>query len=302
MLDDGDWVKRGKPVCTLDVNGVILSVVSEHDGFLTVASHNLATGETVLPGARLGFVTRPSEAIPEQAEPVDEVAIPPRLPVVPLAERLRETWQPPKKRRAASPRAKRAARDAGVPLRAIRVSGAQARITVRDVSAAALAIAAMGGAVVSASCSVDVTLERPGNYAAVCHQLAEQILASMKPDDLAAANYWEVDGLELVLARHQGDVVAYRVWNDDGSLGRILAEDDVETNLVPVYSATSPKTAAIVPPLPPGALFAIGFSSIRPCAVVANGKVVAGHVVTVHLTFDSQTLSPDDVERWLGTL
>ena len=105
LLDDGDWIKQGNAVCSLDINGVSLPVAAEHDGFLTIIAKTLKRGEELQPGRVLGYVTRPSESIPSSTRPAIAIAVPGRTPVVPAAIRRRIEWEPPCKNRAASPRA-----------------------------------------------------------------------------------------------------------------------------------------------------------------------------------------------------
>lgn len=302
LLDDGDWVKNGNSVCTLDVNGVSLPVTAEHDGFLTVKARDLVSGKELQPGSVIGFVTRPSESVPIDPEPTELISFPQRRAVEPISVDLYSEWSPPAKKRAASPRARRAARDANIPLRAIRGTGYRGRIILQDVHAAAPAIAATGGAVVPAwhATDIQVAATHP-EYITYCHQCSSELLKRIGAEDLSLCDGWLTDKLRLTLPRVQEGLATYCQFDSKSPFfGKRVAEDELEDNLVPVFLSEGSESRLHIPPLPPGALFSIGFSAITNRPIVAKHKVSVGNIVTMTIAFDSQRLAPQSIERWLS--
>lgn len=301
-MDDGDWVRNGSPVCTLDVNGVSLPVAADHDGFLTVIARDLVAGGELQPGSVIGYVTRPSESVPSTPDAPESIQLPKRAGVDTIAVELRREWEPPTKKRAASPRARQAARDAGVPLRAIRGTGYRGRVTQRDVHAAAPAIAATGGAVVPAwhAAQHQVSKLSPKKYQLLCHQQATELLKRITADDLSQCDFWDASAFELTLSRLENGLTTYHRIESDGSRGKQVADDELETNMVPLFRSDSGESHLLIPPLPPGGLFSLGFSAVVASPVIVKGKLTAGHVLTCVVAFDSQRLAPDTVERWLA--
>jgi hypothetical protein len=301
LLDDGDWVKNGNSVCTLDVNGVSLPVTAEHDGFLTIKSRDLVAGKELQPGLVIGYVTRPSESVPLDPEPAETIRLPKRRPVEPNSVHLQTEWNAPVKKRAASPRARRAARDANIPLRAVRGTGYRGRIVLRDVHAAAPAIAATGGAVVPAWHATDIQVKATNpEYIAYCHHYASELLKRIVTEDLSLCDNWDSDKLILTLPRVEEGLATYCRFEAKSPFGKRVAEDELENNLVPVFLSEGSESQLLIPPLPPGALFSIGFSAITKRPIVAKTKVTIGEIVTLTIAFDSQRLAPQTIERWLS--
>lgn len=111
---DGDAVKPGDVLFSLEGDKAIQEVECMETGILRIPSTAPPPGTTVRVGEVLGYVTRPGEAFvsPERAAPQDA---------------------------AASPRARRLAKDLGVDLARLRGSGEGGRIREEDVRAAAAA-------------------------------------------------------------------------------------------------------------------------------------------------------------------
>jgi pyruvate/2-oxoglutarate dehydrogenase complex dihydrolipoamide acyltransferase (E2) component len=303
LLDDGDWVKHGNSVCTLDVNGVSVPVASEHDGFLTVTMRDLTRGRELQPGSVIGYVTRPSESAPSSPEVPPSLQLPARHGVEPLANKLRHEWEPPVRKRAASPRARRAARKANVPLRALRGTGYRGRVTERDVHAAAPAIAASGGNVAPAWIAAQRNVadaDAGDSYTALCRSQASTILLQITGDDLSQCESWNANELELISCRLENSVTTYHRLEDGIPHGKQVAEDEVDANMIPMFWSNEARSTMLIPPLPSGALFSLGFSAVVASPIVVAGKVTAGHVLTVSIAFDSQRLQSQTVERWLA--
>lgn len=296
LMDDGDWIKRGNAVCSLDVDGVSLQVIAEHDGFLTIAAKGLVAGEDVRPGTVLGVVTRPSESPRVSAVEPETVVLPPRRPLSTEGSVWRRQWPPPVKGRAASPRARRAARDAGVPLRAVRGTGPGGRITERDVRSAAPAIAATGGATIPAWLATEI--EVSGDYRVACCDLFSQLCDRLRQNGVELSDDWEVGKLVGVERLRAGTSDRYMPLQANDSGARDFG-DEVHVNMVPVYLTTESQATLLIPPLPPGALFAVGFSAMLDRPVVRDGRLQVTSIVTMAIAFDNQRLTIREVAQWL---
>ncbi|MEO2009640.1 MAG: E3 binding domain-containing protein [Pirellulaceae bacterium] len=302
LLDDGDWARKGSPVCTLDVNGVSLPVAAEQAGFLTITAAKVRPGQELQSGTVLGYVTRPYEAVPIVANPVTTPLLPLPTLVRPQSTQLRRSWQPAPRERAVTPRARRTAREMGVPLRAVRGTGYRGRVTMRDVASAAPAILASGGGALPGWCGVEIDASYGSDasqFRAWAHDLAAQLLRRVSEQDLVECSPWEASALQLVATGRAKGMTTFHEIAESG-LGKLVAEEDVRTNMVPVYLATSPTTTVFMPPLPHGGLLAIGISAATKRPVVKYGSVVAGTTATLTVVFDTERLRAAYVETWLA--
>lgn len=147
VVPDGSEVNAGDIVYNLETEKIQMEVAAEADG---VVRHLVPEGTTLEPGAIVGYILAPGESLPAGVTP----AASPASTTAPAAGRsaaapLRTTGNG---RPAASPIARRLAKEAGLDLGAIAGSGPGGRITEADVlaakaapqRAAAPAAAAMG--------------------------------------------------------------------------------------------------------------------------------------------------------------
>jgi hypothetical protein len=140
-----------------------------------------------------------------------------------------------------------------------------------------------------------------GQYKEWAQRLAAKLIHQVTEQDFAACRPWDVSALQLVTpSRVDGMTTFHEILVAQKDLGKLVAEEDVRTNMIPVYLAASPATTVYMPPLPPGALFAIGISAVTERPIFDNGKVIVGYVATLTVVFDSERLGAEQVETWLS--
>lgn len=123
-IPDGGEVKAGQPLYRMETEKISLEVEAEASG---IVRHAVAAGKGVAPGALIAYILAPGEPVPAgagvPAARADGVAV--------MPEEV-----------AASPAARRLAKENGVALASIRGTGPGGRITEEDVRTAAAAVAA----------------------------------------------------------------------------------------------------------------------------------------------------------------
>jgi pyruvate dehydrogenase E2 component (dihydrolipoamide acetyltransferase) len=115
LKQDGDLVRAGEPLFSLETDKAVQEVESLDAGRLQILPDAPRPGQTVAVGLRIGRLLEPGEAAPETAAPQGKVA----AAIV------------------SSPRARRRGRELGVDLDALSGTGRGGRIRERDVEAAA---------------------------------------------------------------------------------------------------------------------------------------------------------------------
>ena len=117
LRQDGDFVKAGEPLFTLESEKASQDVESTDSGILKIPPDAPKSGATVKVGCRLGYLVAEGETLPFNTPPVSarptitvasSSSIPAKVEHQPVTQLSR---QPP-----SSPRARRAARKLGVDL------------------------------------------------------------------------------------------------------------------------------------------------------------------------------------------
>jgi pyruvate dehydrogenase E2 component (dihydrolipoamide acetyltransferase) len=128
---DGDSVREGDELFLLESDKATETITALDCGILRIPSDAPRQGDTVRVGQRLAYVVAPGEATPAVAAATAPTE----------SRRERETashkMAPVRAKRAASPRARRAAHQLGVNLSVLQGSGRSGRIRERDVRKAA---------------------------------------------------------------------------------------------------------------------------------------------------------------------
>jgi len=136
LKKDGDTVKEGDPLYTLESDKAAQEVESTDSGILSIPASAPQTGDVVKVGSLLGHLLAEGEASPTPGMPVaaDEVS---ESTTIEQAPHALETSIPPSASPAgefpASPRARRAAKELNVDLETLEPTGKGGRIRERDV-------------------------------------------------------------------------------------------------------------------------------------------------------------------------
>ena len=133
LRKDGDAVRAGDPLFTLEGEKAAQDVEAVEDGILRIAPTAPGPGAVVSVGAVIGHIVRPGEAPPDVAPASAANHAPPTLAIAPPAT---ATAPPYRKRPRSSPLARRIAREMGVDWKALQGSGSSGRIRKVDVLAA----------------------------------------------------------------------------------------------------------------------------------------------------------------------
>ena len=171
---EGDPVKRGDVLFEIETDKSAMEVEAFDDGVLLKIV--AAEGQTVPVNTVCAYIGQPGEAIPEAAPavvpapaavppaptPAPRPAVAPAPPVAPEAAPAAAPAATGDGRLRISPRASRAAAEAGVDPRTIAGTGPEGRITERDVLAAIQVAAASPAAVVAAAPRVGPAPAAPG--------------------------------------------------------------------------------------------------------------------------------------------
>ena len=139
---DGDAIKEGEPIFTLESDKAAQEIESTDSGVLHISPDAPKPGDVVKVGQLLGYLLAEGETMPLAAAPIVSASRPrveAAAPISnPIAEpRAKPTMGPIAQETTASPRARRAAREYHVDLAALRPTGMGGRIRERDVLAAA---------------------------------------------------------------------------------------------------------------------------------------------------------------------
>lgn len=139
---DGDAIKEGEPIFTLESDKAAQEVESTDGGVLHIAPDAPKPGDVVKVGHLLGYLLAEGETIPIATAPIVSAPRPPVEAAAPVSSlsadpRAKPTVGPIGQETTASPRARRAARENHIDLTALRATGMGGRIRERDVLAAA---------------------------------------------------------------------------------------------------------------------------------------------------------------------
>ncbi len=133
LRKDGETVEEGTPLFSVEGDKAIQEVEAMGTGILRIRPDGPAAGAAVEVGALLGYVVAPGETAPFEPER-------PRATSAPESRERPSADRNPigraGRRPAASPRARRVARDLGVDWTELRGSGRTGRIVERDVRGA----------------------------------------------------------------------------------------------------------------------------------------------------------------------
>jgi pyruvate dehydrogenase E2 component (dihydrolipoamide acetyltransferase) len=143
LKEPGAAVTAGEPLFTLENDKAAQDVESLDDGILAIPADAPRPGDTVLVGARLGFLLAAGETVPDEpanGKPEQGPVTPDPVMTAPAAgaaaAALPETGSPAGSP-PASPRARAAAARLGVDVAAVAPGGTAGRVRERDVVAAA---------------------------------------------------------------------------------------------------------------------------------------------------------------------
>lgn len=132
LVEEGAEVKKGDPVLEIDTDKTSFEIEAPADGAIRALRGD--TGETLPVGATLAYVTAPGEDVPEKEAPSEDAQ-----PEAAAATRREDQPAPASadsengRRVRASPAARRAAEEMGVPIESIRGSGPYGRVYLSDV-------------------------------------------------------------------------------------------------------------------------------------------------------------------------
>ena len=133
LKQDGDPVKAGEVLFTVESDKAVNEVESFDDGVLRIPPDSPLPGATVPVGTLLAYILQPGEALPAgRAASAPAPAAGAGTPAVSVASAASRRGGPP-----ISPRARRLARQLGVDWSQLRGSGLSGRIAERDIQAAA---------------------------------------------------------------------------------------------------------------------------------------------------------------------
>ncbi|MSU32031.1 MAG: 2-oxo acid dehydrogenase subunit E2 [Pedosphaera sp.] len=132
LKKDGDNVKEGEPIFTLENEKAAQDVESIDWGILCILSDAPKSGAVVKVGCLLGYLLKPGEALPLVPPPISAVTV--SAAASPLSI-LNASTRPHQEGTPASPRARRAARENEIDLATLHSTGRGGRIRERDVLA-----------------------------------------------------------------------------------------------------------------------------------------------------------------------
>ena len=144
LKQDGEAVRPGDALFSLEGEKATQDVESLDGGVLRVAPDGPRPGTTLPVGAVLGYLVEPGEPAPFESTPASGSAAeapaaeaPPPAPEAPPPAAAASANETGRHRPAATPRARRAARELGVDWAELRGSGRGGRVRERDVRAVA---------------------------------------------------------------------------------------------------------------------------------------------------------------------
>jgi len=142
LKKDGDFIKEGDPIFTLESDKAAQEVEAIDSGLLHISLNGPKSGDVIKVGHVLGYLLAEGETAPTASliPPTDSVLEPnPKPQSVGLLESVGDQTQSP-----ASPRARRAAKEHRVDLATLAPTGKGGRIRERDVLAAATSASTSG--------------------------------------------------------------------------------------------------------------------------------------------------------------
>ncbi len=148
---DGDLVKEGEPLFTLESDKAAQEVEALDAGILSLCADSPKPGQIVQVGRVLGYLLAAGEPAPTSCDaalpPAASPGVPGPQPAAPTGSTERPAAAPaaaapPREEVPASPRARRAAKQQNVDLSTLRPTGKGGRIRERDVLGARVATAA----------------------------------------------------------------------------------------------------------------------------------------------------------------
>jgi pyruvate dehydrogenase E2 component (dihydrolipoamide acetyltransferase) len=131
---DGDSVAKGEALLEIETDKVTVEVEAPADG--TLGGLRAAEGDDVPVGEPVAFVLEPGESVPEPAGATAEPRAEAREAAVETAGRRRAD-EPRPRRRLASPKARRLAREQGIDLDSVTGSGPHGSVLAADLEGAA---------------------------------------------------------------------------------------------------------------------------------------------------------------------
>jgi len=143
----GDSVKPGEPLFMLEGEKATQEIEAVDGGVLHLAPDAPSEGQTVPVGRMIGQLCATGEAPTWATNPPPAVPAAIPQPAATAASGHGKTTSPQSIPAAASPRARRAARERGIDLRSVHGGGASGRVRERDVLAAAASLSGNGAPV-----------------------------------------------------------------------------------------------------------------------------------------------------------
>jgi pyruvate dehydrogenase E2 component (dihydrolipoamide acetyltransferase) len=149
LRKDGDSIKEGDPLFTLESDKAAQEVEAIDSGFLHIALNGPKPGDVIKVGHVLGYLLAEGETMPVATAPTVPTAPPHVETTIPISDPIPEPivkpiTKPMPEETPASPRARRAAEEHRVDLAKLAPTGKGGRIRERDVLAAATSISTTG--------------------------------------------------------------------------------------------------------------------------------------------------------------
>jgi pyruvate/2-oxoglutarate dehydrogenase complex dihydrolipoamide acyltransferase (E2) component len=134
LVEEGAEVEKGDPVLEIDTDKTSFEIEAPAGGFISGLRGE--KGETLPVGSTLAYVTAPGEEIPTPEEEAPEEAKPEAITEATrqkAAERRVSAGSEDGRKVRASPAARRAAAEIGVPIESVSGSGPYGRIYLSDI-------------------------------------------------------------------------------------------------------------------------------------------------------------------------
>ena len=149
LKKDGDFIKEGDPLFTLESDKAAQEVEAIDSGLLHIAPNGPKPGDVIKVGYVLGYLLAEGETMPVATAPTVPTAPPHVETTIPISDPIPEPMVKPitklmPEETPASPRARRAAKEHRVDLAALTPTGKGGRIRERDVLAAATSTSTSG--------------------------------------------------------------------------------------------------------------------------------------------------------------
>jgi pyruvate dehydrogenase E2 component (dihydrolipoamide acetyltransferase) len=149
LRKDGDFIKEGDPLFTLESDKAAQEVEAIDSGLLHIALNGPKPGDVIKVGHVLGYLLAEGETVPVATAQTVPTAPPHVETTTPISDPIPEPMvksitKPMSEETPASPRARRAAKEHRVDLAKLAPTGSGGRIRERDVLAAATSISTTG--------------------------------------------------------------------------------------------------------------------------------------------------------------